>query len=459
MLNIKINGKNFSAAKGDLLSDILIKNGISHEHLCGGKGICRKCVVLVNGREELSCRYTIQSDICVTVPEKGRISSYDEVRENGKITDNMCFVLDIGTTTLALSLVSLDEKKIIKTISRINPQRIFGADVMSRIDYCRNNGIEKLQNVLTQEINSMIDECDVSCVQTLFVAGNTTMLHLFFGIDCSSMGVAPYTPAFLESRKVKADKIRKISEIISLPCIDTFTGADIVAGLNFAEMPSDGKYNLLVDLGTNAEIALFSKNRILCTSAAAGPCFEGAGIACGMSATDGAIFSYAKGKISTVNNTKSKGICATGLIDIIAELLSDGTIDKAGFMECGEFPVTEDVFLTQDDVQQYLLAKSAVCSGICSLIKTVGIDFECIEKMYISGGLSGRMNIDNAVKTGLIPYKLKDKFIPINNSSLHGTVKFVCDNNDLQRITDNAEYIDLSSDKYFSELFIENVRF
>lgn len=459
MLNVKINGRNFSAENGDLLSDILIKNGISHEHICNGKGICKKCTLLVNGKEELSCRYSIQSDINVTTPEKGTISSFTGAEETEKPSENMCFVLDIGTTTLALCLVSLDEKKIIRSTSRTNPQRIFGADVIARIDYCKNNGTENLQKVLIEEINGMIDEIAVDCVHTLFVAGNTTMLHLFFGVDCSEIGVYPYTPAFLESKKIISDKIHGITEIISLPCIDTFAGADVVAGLNFAETPDNGKYNLLIDLGTNAEIALFSKEKTLCTSAAAGPCFEGANITCGMSATDGAIFSYGKGKIATVKNTAPKGICATGLIDIIAELLADGIIDNTGFLESGEFLVTEDVFITQNDIQQYLLAKSAVYSAICSLMKSADIEYDDIDKMYISGGFSSEININNAVSTGLIPCELKEKFIPVNNSSLLGAVKFVCENNNLKSITEKAEYTDLSSDKYFSEKFIENMRF
>lgn len=459
MLNVKINGKNFSAGYGDLLSDILIKNGISHTHICGGKGICKKCVVLVDGKEELSCKFTVHSDIDVTIPDNGEVLSFNNRYESENATENMCFVLDIGTTTLELALVSTDDNKILRTIRCNNPQKIFGADVMSRIDFCSKNGTEQLQKVLIEEINKMIDRIDSVQVKKLFVAGNTTMLHLFFGIDCTSSGTAPYTPVFLESKKITSDRINGIEEIISLPCIHTFTGADIVAGLNFTETPKNNKYNLLVDLGTNAEIVLFSKDNILCTSAAAGPCFEGANISCGMSATDGAIYSYGKGKICTINNTIPKGICGTGLIDIIAELLSDGIIENTGFMECGEFLLSEDVCITQDDVQQYLLAKSAVFSGICSLAKNADIGFDDIEKIYISGGFSVKLNIENAVKTGLIPKELKEKFIPISNSSLLGSVKYACENNNLQNIVNKSRYIDLSSDKYFSDLFIKNLSF
>ncbi len=459
MKKIKINGEIIFAHKGELLSDILIRNGKTHEHPCGGKGTCGKCAVLVDGKSELSCQYRVESDIEVVLPESQKILSVTGAEESGKATQNMCFVLDIGTTTLALALFSLDEKKIIRAITHTNPQRIFGADVITRIDYCRKNGVTEIQKILTDEINRMIYEFAVSGIDRMYVSGNTTMLHIFFGVDPSSMGTAPYSPVFLESKRERADKIKGVKEIISLPSFSAFVGADLVAGLNFAEMPSAGKYNLLIDLGTNAEILLFSEEKILCTSAAAGPCFEGANISCGMSAVDGAIFAYGKGKIQTIGNKRTKGICGTGLIDIIAFLLSDNTIEETGFMECEEFEIAENVSLTQGDIRQYQLAKSAIYSAVLTLLKKEKIDYEDIEKVYLSGGFSAKINISNAVRTGLIPEKFKDKCISINNSSLLGTVKYAIEQNDLTVFTDKAEYIDLSSDKYFSGLFIENMMF
>ncbi len=459
MRKIIIDGKLLFADDGELLSDILIKNGKAHEHPCGGRGTCGKCTVLVDGKKELSCQYRIKSDIKVVTPDKKEILSVTGAEESGNTTENMCFVLDIGTTTLALALVSLDEKRIIRTITHTNPQRIFSADVITRIDYCRKNGVSELQNVLLDEVNKMIDSFKVSEISKMYVSGNTTMLHLFLGVDCSSMGVAPYSPVFLESKTVKADKINCVREIITLASISSFVGADLVAGLNFAEIPSDGKYNLLIDLGTNAEILLFSEEKILCTSAAAGPCFEGANISCGMSAVDGAISSYGKGRIETIGNKPAKGICGTGLIDIIAELLADNTIDETGFMECEEFEIAENISLTQGDIRQYQLAKSAIYSAVLTLLKKEKIDYEDIEKVYLSGGFSAKINISNAVRTGLIPEELKNKCVPINNSSLLGTVKYALAQNDLSVFTEKAEYIDLSSDKYFSDLFIENMMF
>jgi len=456
MHRIKIDGEVLFAEDGEKLSDILIKNHKNQEHPCGGRGTCKKCTVTVNGRRELSCQYKVTRDIEVILPQKNDILSFSGADKSGRITENTCFVLDIGTTTLAMALLSLDEKKIVKVITRTNPQRIFGADIMSRIEYCTKNGVHEIQKILLDEVNVMINNFGFSQADKMYVSGNTTMLHIFAGVNPSSIGTAPYTPAFLESRIIKTDIIK---EAILLPSISSFVGADLVAGMNFAEMPSKGKYNLLVDLGTNAEIILFSENRILSTSAAAGPCFEGANIYSGMSATDGAISAYKKGKIEVIGNVPPKGICGTGLVDIIAVLLSDGTIDETGFMECEEFEFAEDVFLTQKDIREFQLAKSAVYSAILSLVRNDDISPDDIEKMYISGGFSAKLNISNAVRTGLIPDELKDKCEVLNNSSLLGTAKYVFEKNDLSLFTEKAEYLDLSGDKYFSDLFIENMMF
>ena len=205
---------------------------------------------------------------------------------------------------------------------------------------------------------------------------------------------------------------------------------------------------------------LYNKNTLYCTSAAAGPCFEGANITCGMSATYGAIYSFSdNGSFKTVNENSAKGICGTGLIDIIAVLLEKGIIDETGYMECEEYFIADTVKLTQKDIRQFQLAKSAVYSGISALLKEKSISFSDIEKLFISGGFSAQINIENAVEIGLLPKELKGRCKQINNSSLLGTVKYACEQNNLSVYLKNAEYIDLSVNSHFSELFIENMEF
>lgn len=460
MYKIKINDEVLFAEKGELLSDILIRNGKSVPHPCGGKGTCQKCKVFVEGREELSCQYRVSGDVSVSFSLLGEILSETGAEIKEEITDNMCFCLDIGTTTLALALVSLDTGSILKVETATNPQCVFGADIMSRIDFCRKNGIAKLQSVLFSKINEMVEKFNLTQSLDMYVSGNVTMLHTFFGIDCSSIGASPYKAQFLESKTEKIE-IAKVENAISLPSIHSFLGADIVAGMNYIGYPENGKYNLLVDLGTNAEIVLYSNNSALCTSTAAGPCFEGANISCGMSATEGAIYKFSRKngqmELETINKKSPQGICGTGLIDVVAELI-DNEIDETGFME-NDFKIFGKIAVNQSDIRQFQLAKSAVYSGIITLIKLKKIGFEEIEKLYISGGFSAKIDVENAVKVGLLPQELREKCVAINNSSLLGTVKFAHEKNDLNAYVKNARYVDLSRSSDFSELFISNMKF
>lgn len=460
MPEITLKNKILHAEKGEKLSDILMKNGIYVDHPCGGKGTCKKCTVFVNGKHELSCQYIVNSDIELAIPEQNEIVSETGINTAESKTENMCFCLDIGTTTLALALVSLDNKAVIDIITRVNPQKIYGADVISRIEYCRKSGHIELHKILIDEISSMVEYFNIKENLPLFVSGNTTMLHLFFGADPSEIGVAPYTPVFLESKTYNGNEIglNGICRVESLPCISAFVGADITAGLNCVDYPEVGKYNLLIDLGTNAEIALFSQNDVLCTSAAAGPCFECANISCGMNASEGAVYAYSESGYKTVGNVLPKGICGTGLIDVIAELLYS-EIDETGCMEDDEFEIADGVSISQGDVRQYQLAKSAVFSAIETLLHYKNITYNDVEKVYISGGFSAQINISNAVKTGLIPKAFEDKCIAIKNSSLTGTVNYAYGKDVTSSILKNAEYVDLSASDVFSENFIKNMTF
>lgn len=455
----------FECKKGTKLSALLMKKGIQAEHPCGGQGKCGKCRVTVDGESRLSCKYIIEKDITVVIDSRENVSF-----PAGHLTEcdfsQVSLALDIGTTTIELALVSEDKKYMIDSITALNPQNVFGADVMSRIDYCRKHGVNGLHDAVILCINTMteklLDMYGIETVGKIYVAANTAMLHMFFGVDCSDMGVSPYTPQFLEGKHASARDIglTRVGDVVSLPCISSFVGADIVAGLNFAGMPEAGKYNILVDLGTNAEIVLYSSDRLVCTSAAAGPCFEGANISCGMGAVEGAICGYDYGeKPVTVGKSAPKGICATGLVSVIAELVKNGIIDETGFMAEERFVLADGVYLTREDIRNFQLAKSAVYSAVITLMRKTGITFRDIDKFFVSGGISSALNIEAAVSTGLLPAEAFYKYHEVDNTSLAGTVKYIFENNDLSVFTENACYEDLASDSVFSELFIENMMF
>lgn len=462
MHKVTVNGKPLFCEDGAVLGEVINSSGTALHHPCGKKGICKKCTVTVNGKEELSCQYKVYSDVDVRFSEDIKIASDSGIELTYDPSSEQCFVLDIGTTTVALALIDKKSGKAVSVITEPNPQRSFGADVISRIEACKKYSVTALRDVLINKINTMLGEFPENTADEIYAAGNTVMLHIFTGESPVSMGTAPYTPVFLEERIFSGEEagLRDIKTVYTLPGISSFVGADIVAGLNCTEKPEKNKYCILVDLGTNAEIVLFSENRYICTSAAAGPCFEGVGIECGMNAASGAICEYNSAlSYRTIENAPARGICATGLIDIIAVLLKNAIIDETGYTETKKFRITGDVFISDKDIRQFQNAKAAVCAGILTLIKASGISCDNIDKVYISGGFASEMNIDNAVITGIIPKELKDKCIALRNTSLAGTIKYACEKKPLAEITDNARYEDLSQNKDFAELFIDNMLF
>lgn len=469
MFKVKIENSILPAFQGENLRELLIKNGFYINSPCGGNGTCGKCTVTVNGEMVKSCGYSISSDISVVIPQNEEIfssSGLSEAVKKAADDDDVVLCLDIGTSTLALAKISKTDGKILRHSTQTNAQRVFGADIISRIDYCKKNSVTPLKEALINQINIMLEEIDASKPCPLFVSGNTCMLHFFFGRDASSLGAYPYTPVFLEGQSISGEALglKNITEAISIPCISAFVGADLTAGLNFVEKPKDNKYNILVDLGTNAEILLFSKDKLLCTSAAAGPCFEGGNISCGMSASDGAIYSFSidengNKKYKTIGNSSPEGICGTGLFDIVAELLKESIIDETGYMSEEEFKINEAVSFSQKDVRQFQLAKSAVHSAITTLMKLENISFDDIDTLYISGGFSQELNINNAIFTGLLPEEAKGKIKVLNNTSLSGTIKFALNGKNPLDEFKNIEYIDLSTNPDFSESFINNMDF
>ncbi len=456
-ISISIRDQRIPAHTGELLSDVLFRHGYAHARPCGGKGVCGKCRVLVNGRPELACRYRLQSDVTVELCEEGEILSESGAdMADGQGTE---LVLDIGTTTLAMALIDPEVGRIIRVLTANNPQRRFGADVISRMEHARAHGVSELTEMIRAEISRMIGELGGSR-EVLHVAGNTTMLHILAGVDPSPMGTAPYTPVFLEERWVSGASmgLPAVGTVRLLPSIAAFVGADLVAGLCHVGLPSAG-YRLLVDLGTNAEVILFSRDRILATAAAAGPCFEGANISCGMSAVPGAVYAYDEAGVRTIGDAAPRGLCGTGLVDVIAQLLRRGILDESGYLEDESFALCPGVVLTQKDIRQYQLAKSAVLSAILTLMQNNSVAFSNIDALYISGGFSTKINVDNAVLTGLLPRELRDVTVSVGNSSLLGTVKAACNSHALDGLVEKAQYVDLSADPVFSELFIEQMGF
>ncbi len=478
MPTVSINGIPYAAPVDMPLSTLFAHLGIPTDHPCGGRGTCQKCTVLVNGQPELSCRYVIRGDVSVEVDAPASIVT--PLGHDGKPlsvwlspkgefvpppAECTALVLDIGTTTLELGCADTRTGHLVYATGANNPQRTYGADVMSRISYAAEHGIGPLTAPLRAEIQRLLDEFMARWSLSpcpLYVTGNTTMLHLFLGVDPTPMGKVPHTPAFLEQRHLSpADcSLRGPTSVTALPGFSAFVGADLVAGLHYVGLPEGDRWRLLVDLGTNAEILLYNRERILCTAAAAGPCFEGACISSGMSAAGGAICSYdPDGSYETIENIPPVGICGTGLVDVIAVLLERGIVDETGYMNTPAFYLCEDVSLVQEDIRQYQLAKSAIHAAIGILIRRAGITYADVEGLYIAGGLASVISVENAIRTGLLPRELGDRCTPLTNSALLGTARYTADHADLSAYTHKATYIDLAADPSFANAFIEGMSF
>ena len=515
----------FEASQDETVLDALKRSGIAFSAPCGGRGICGKCrVALLKGTVRLAgtaetnaadteryakpgeffstCMGTALSDITIELPdennsEENSIETQESIAAktgSGKIS-RAGIAIDIGTTTVQAELIDLDSEKCMETMSALNAQRSFGSDVMSRINAARKGQTRELFTAINRQTENIlkyfIRKWELPGIEQCTVSGNTTMLHLFAGIDPSPMGEVPFTPVFLEERRIAGSELSLSAERITiLPGISAFVGADIVSGLAFLDILNRQENSLIVDIGTNGEMALWkSKEKtILCCSTAAGPCFEGAEISCGMGALPGAInsvnvkekpvaegryFDFGPLRYTTLGNIPAKGICGSGLIDAMAAMKNLGIIDETGaltddYTEAG-FPLTEGIVVSQKDIRQFQLAKSAILSGITVLCERAGIETPArLDTVYIAGGLGFFINLKNAVTAGLLPpgfaetYKGKSRAAVCGNTSLKGAVKCLSDPTFLKRcreIISVCKTVELASGSDFSEAFAENMYF
>ncbi|WP_461247376.1 ASKHA domain-containing protein [Treponema sp. R6D11] len=402
--------------------------------------------------------------------------------------------LDLGTTTVQARLVNLESGEILDEISALNSQRVFGSDVMTRIASAREGKTEELFAAINGQtrgiLRQFIEKYRLSKIDKCHVSGNTTMMHLFCGVNPGTMGEAPYTPVFLEERYFSGKELNlSADQILLLPGISSFVGADIVAGLAFSSILNKNESSLFADIGTNGEIAVLKKNgkKFFCTSTAAGPCFEGAEISCGMIAQAGAINRISLSKdesanwfaynlpilpnaaqetlyYKTVDDEKARGICGSGLIDAVAVMKKLGVIEESGAFADSyaqtAFSVAENIGVNQADIRRFQLAKSAIYSGIAVLCKIAGISPASFDKAYVAGGLGFFIDLESAAFTGLLPREIISKTDACGNTSLKGAVQSLTDGSFLPRcheIISRACVIDLAVDKEFSEAFTDNM--
>lgn len=477
---------------GETLLDVLARAKYYLPASCGGKGTCGKCKVkFVEGNLQnvtpdeagyvLSCKAKICGDLTVFLPAQtgGGLTDFSEnVAESEKT--GLGVILDVGTTTLAACLIDLHTGETLRKISALNPQGVYGADVLSRIKACQEGKFELLQKLILDKSEEMLKVLsDGKQIEELIVSANTTMLHLFLGVNPETIGVYPFIPVFTQTQNVDGATLGlSVKKVRLLPSVSAYIGSDITAGILSCNMHQSEKTELLVDIGTNGEIVLSHKGKLYATSTAAGPALEGACIECGMGGVSGAIDKvYTKnGELcfTTIDNQTPTGICGSGLIDLMAVLIKERLIDENGtWDEETDSPLkqrliddkiylTDTVYLSQQDIRQFQLAKAAISAGIETLLIECGVDKQDLETLYIAGGLGYFMNIDNAAVTGLLPMSLSNKAKAVGNTSLSGARLCLLNEQSqksIEKIAVQTQIVELSFSKTFQDLYIENMYF
>ena len=426
-----------------------------------------------------------------------------EILSNKENKNFYGIAVDLGTTTVVVSLINLENFQTIITKSAFNQQMVYGADVITRIMHAeKDNGLEELNQKIVDTINQIVNSIcskkniSLSDIYTAVIAGNTTMIHLFLKIYPGYIRRQPYIPAisFLPSIDVKdvGININPKGSIYSLPLVASYVGGDIVGGVVATNMDLSEEISVLLDLGTNGEVVLGNKEFLISAACSCGPAFEGVGIKSGIRAVYGAIedISIKEDKIEyiVIGDNKPLGICGSGLIAITAELFKNGVIDRSGRFSNNienkfllsrirknydseyEFLVLEknltannkDIVITESDIQNILRSKGAIFHGLYALLKYLNLSFKDIKKIYISGGFGCFLDIEKAKILGLLPDLENEKFIISGNTSLAAAKMFLVSKNFRERVYEVAKkmaYVDLSSlpiymNEYTSTLFI-----
>lgn len=407
---------------------------------------------------------------------------------------------DIGTTTLVVGLVDLKDGTLINTVTGLNQQIKCGEDIISRISYAeRPGGLNELNELIIKAINNLIEEAaeslNISCDDIYYAAfsGNTTMIHLFMNIDPRHIRKEPYVPAMNRVPFISPGnlglKLNNRGIIHISPLVGSYVGGDITAGLLCTPvLKSKGKISLFIDIGTNGELVIGNKDWIVTCACSAGPAFEGGQIKFGMPAAEGAIESFrftdsTKAQYKVIGGLKPKGMCGSGLVDILAELFINGYIERNGsinidkvkdkyiqddsgkgivIVNAGECFWGRDLIIYENDIANLIRSKAAIYSACSLLIKNLGITFDNIDSFFISGGFGKNISIENAITIGLFPDVNRNKYYYLGNTSFYGTYLILLSdkNKDLvDKASGKMTYIELNTEpdymnEYSASLFL-----
>lgn len=519
---------------GQNLYHVLVEQGIVIPNSCGGQRLCGQCLIKIAAshplplteREaellrprnteqgvRLACFTRVEQDMEIWLPDVRKAQVYTKgENEQGETvprswllsrtgSKNFGVAVDLGTTTIVLYLLDVNTGLVADLASFLNPQRAWGADVISRINYTllEKKGLEALHCQIIEGINGGLRELLArnalrqEDITKITVAGNTAMIHLFLAIPCINLAKAPYEPVLTSAVKTAGSDLglsmKPSGQVIVLPGIAAFMGSDTLAAVLASGMHVDSKVNLLIDIGTNGEIVLGNRDMMLCCSTAAGPAFEGGRITCGTGGVSGAIdhVSFDKERIySTIYDQDPVGICGSGIVDIVAELLRYGIVDKTGKMKrknemSGLLPAPladrliehqgktaflldkkAGIVFTQADVREFQLAKGAILAGINMLLNKMGVAAEALNSVYLAGGFGNYLDLDSAKRVGLFPAAFHQRLVPIGNGAGTGAKMALLSDDSyrtMKEIQGRLRYWELAADPEFQNEYIKALDF
>ena len=432
--------------------------------------------------------------VTVTLGYRGSTVEILEVQPGDVSANNYGVAVDVGTTTVVAHLLNLSSAETIDIEATYNSQIKYGDDYIQRIIYAeQHDAMEIMQEVLTEDVNYLIstlvkrNKLSIHDINSVVCAGNTVMTHFLLGLDPINIRKEPYLPTASFVPPLRADvvgiKINKYGLLYTLPCVGAYVGGDISSGVLAVRLDNAEVLSLLIDIGTNGEIVLGNKDWMVCCSASAGPSFEGSGISCGMRAAKGAIEKVNITKnydviCKTIGNAPPSGVCGSGLLDCLANLVRSGVIDRTGNFQKGidtdrlrktdngyefilvhrdETATKRDIVITQADIQNLIRSKAAVYSAISTLLESMSMSVSDIEQVYLAGGFGNYLDIRSAITIGMLPDISVSKVQFVGNTSVIGAkmALFSKDAYETARaIASKMTYFDLMCNNKYMEEYV-----
>lgn len=456
---------------------------------CGGNGKCGKCRVLASGEltpptaEELTAlgEYSAKGyRLACRARAIGRVEvEYQAEKATAEaglrkitpeealpIADGIAVAIDVGTTTVAVLALDAVSVEPIGTAAFVNPQRSMGADVMSRLSaICENeSAADKMRDMLAEKLGETISSLCPDEPKSIALCGNTVMEHIIASLDARGISAYPFTPSSLLGETY--DLQFSGTPVYLFPCISGYVGGDVTAGIVVCGLDRTDENILLLDLGTNGELALSHNGRVYTASAAAGPAFEGGNLECGMCAGNGAIERVwmENGEIcwSTHNGEEPTGICGSAALDALAVMLESQIVDETGVMDDDRYSFTEQVWISDNDIRALQLAKSAICAGVRTLCYAAGIKESEISRVLIAGSFGAHLNPVSALRVGIVPGCLEGRIEAVGNTALIGAALWLTDaayRRRLNALGGKLEHVELSLSAKFNEYYIEEMTF